>query len=70
MQTECRWNTSLYTLHNAMIINSLCAKVQSVDKNRFFNLLLVKHELARTIRSKAVRQVLYVCKNENTLDLV
>lgn len=53
-----------------MIINSLCAKVQSVGKNRFFNLLLVKHELARTIRSKAVRQVLYVCKNENTLDLV
>lgn len=53
-----------------MIINCLCAKVQSVDKNRYFNLLLVIYELAHTIRSKAVRQVLYVCKNENTLDLV
>lgn len=39
-------------------------------QNRIFNLLLVRHELAHTIRSKAVRQVLYVCKNENTLDLV
>ena len=55
VQTECRWNAPLYTLRNAMIINCLCTKVQSVDKNRYFNLLLVIYELAHTIRSKAVR---------------